>query len=101
VVNVGSVAFAHFARIFQRQGLDDQARAVKWLGTRVVCVRDLDLWPEAARKAEDNPYGFEVPQAGNQHYWESHYADNPQGRANWIAKPTGRSSCVSGRHETR
>lgn len=85
VVNVGSVAFAHFARIFQRPGLDDPAHAAKWLGTRVVCVRDLDLWPEPARKADGNPYGFVVPQAGNQHYWESHYAGNPQGRANWIA----------------
>ncbi|ACE93643.1 hypothetical protein RHECIAT_PA0000299 (plasmid) [Rhizobium etli CIAT 652] len=85
VVNVGSIAFAPFARIFQRAGMDDPADSGKWLRTRVVCLRDLDLWPEPARIADGNIYGFQETKPGNQQYWESHYAENAQGRLNWIA----------------
>ncbi|MCA0401555.1 MAG: AAA family ATPase [Proteobacteria bacterium] len=85
VINVGSIAFAPFARIFQRVGIDDPENSAEWLGTRVVCLRDLDLWPEPARIAEGNIYGFQEAKAGNRQYWESHYADNAQGRLDWIA----------------
>jgi putative ATP-dependent endonuclease of the OLD family len=85
VVNVGSIAFAPYARIFQRAGLDDPANSGGWLGTRVVCLRDLDLWPEPARIAEGNIYGFQEAKPRNQQYWESHYQDNAQGRLDWIA----------------
>ncbi|WP_339709825.1 AAA family ATPase [uncultured Sphingosinicella sp.] len=85
VVNVGSIAFAPYARIFQRAGMDDPANSAEWLGMRVVCLRDLDLWPEPARIAEGNIYGFQEAKPGNQQYWESHYAENAQGRLNWIA----------------
>lgn len=83
VVNVGSLAFVHFARIFQRRGKDDLP--AEWLSTRVVCLRDLDLWPERAKKADGNAYGFIEAKAGNQAYWESHYAGNAAGRTQWVA----------------
>ncbi|TIP10710.1 ATP-dependent endonuclease [Mesorhizobium sp.] len=83
VVNVGSLAFGHFARIFQRRGKD--ALQAEWLSTRVACVRDLDLRPERAKIAEGNIYGFKKAVPRNQAYWESHYADNPGGRTQWIA----------------
>lgn len=82
VVNVGSIAFAPFARIFQRAGVTDPA---KWIGVRVVCMRDLDLWPEPARVADGNEYGFKVVKPKNQQYWESHYEGDPDARAEWIA----------------
>lgn len=85
VVNVGSLAFAPFARIFQRAGMDDPADSAEWLCTRVVCLRDLDLWPEPARIANGNIYGFQEAKPGNLQYWESHYAVNAQGRLSWIA----------------
>ncbi|CAI2934339.1 ATP-dependent nuclease [Aminobacter niigataensis] len=87
VVNVGSLAFGHFARIFQRKGKD--ALPAEWLNTRVACMRDLDLWPERAKVAEGNMYGFKEGKLGNQAYWESHYADNPGGRTQWIATRKG------------
>ncbi|KAB2727993.1 ATP-dependent nuclease [Brucella anthropi] len=83
VVNVGSLAFGHFAKIFQRNGKD--ATPPDWLNIRVACVRDLDLRPERAKIAEGNAYGFKKALPRNQAYWESHYVGNPAGRAQWIA----------------
>ncbi|WP_353642515.1 AAA family ATPase [Mesorhizobium sp. WSM2239] len=82
VINVGSIAFAPFANIFQRRGKD--AEPVEWLSTRIACLRDLDLWPERAKIAEGNPYGFIESKERNQHYWESHYAGNAAGRTQWM-----------------
>lgn len=53
IVNVGSTAHARYAKIFQRK---DPRR---WIPIRVVCVRDLDLWPRrAALQGPTDTIGF-------------------------------------------
>lgn len=84
IVNVGSTAFARYANIFRRRGLNDEQYQDHWLPIPVVCVRDMDLRPEAAKIAADNPLGFIEYMAGGAAYWESHYATNPAGREAWI-----------------
>jgi putative ATP-dependent endonuclease of the OLD family len=53
VVNVGSTAYARYAKIFQR------SNPAIWLPIRVVCIRDLDLWPRRAeRQGPEDKIGF-------------------------------------------
>jgi putative ATP-dependent endonuclease of OLD family len=75
IVNVGSTACARYAKIFQRK---DQS---KWIPIRVMCLRDLDLWPRRAafQGAGDN-IGFKevLPkkvsgQGGNEARWIDFY----------------------------
>lgn len=80
IVNVGNTAFARYAKIFRRKGLDAPENASKWLPTKVVCLRDLDLWPERARKLDDaDLVGFKVRKeptngrGGNLRNWLSGY----------------------------
>jgi putative ATP-dependent endonuclease of OLD family len=81
VVNVGGTAFSRYAKIFQRKGLNDASNASKWLPIRVLCLRDLDLWPDRAMKREDaDEIGFKErkqPNAqghgGNLDNWLSSY----------------------------
>ncbi len=84
IVNVGSTAFARYASIFKRRGLNDEQQRGDWLPIPVVCVRDMDLRPEGARIAEGNPLGFIEYKAKGAGYWESTYAENPEGRQAWI-----------------
>ncbi|MBW2187537.1 MAG: AAA family ATPase [Deltaproteobacteria bacterium] len=53
-----SGSWKRFAKLFLRQGKDDEPNA--WPATRVCVLRDLDLWPDCAeRKVDDsNVYGF-------------------------------------------
>lgn len=72
IVNVGSTAYARFAKIFQRhQAVPD---ATKWLGVKIACVRDLDLWPARADKAISADVGFKDLKPGNRHYWVTRQA---------------------------
>ena len=72
VVNVGSTAYARFAKIFLRALSSDDDTSDHWLNIPVACLRDLDLWPEKADKAVDPEIGFkelkEGPR-GNENYW--------------------------------
>jgi len=77
VVNVGSTAYARFAKIFQRKDVGDDPS--KWLDVKVACVRDLDLWPERADKALAPEIGFKELKPGNRHYWVTRLA--PDGTA--------------------
>ena len=78
VVNIGSTAFARYAKIFQRKGLDKDTCEDKYLPVKVACIRDLDLWPEKARKSDNNPLGFKEWKDKNQRKWLSYYKDKPQ-----------------------
>jgi putative ATP-dependent endonuclease of OLD family len=78
VVNVGSTAFARYAKIFHRAGKDDVANSDEWMPIRVVCLRDLDRWPARAEKKDKNDaIGFKErkepgPNArGNLDYWQN------------------------------
>lgn len=86
IVNVGSTAFAHFAKIFQRKGLDAAEHEAAWIPTKVVCLRDLDLWPEKAKSGTESAHGFKEWKEGNKQYWESYYANDPQRRDEWIQR---------------
>ena len=97
IVNVGSTAFGRFARIFRRKSLDAPEEQANWLPTRVVCLRDLDLWPEKAKMGNDNPLGFVEWKEGNKQYWESYYATEPKKRDAWLdskKEPKGQNVCV-------
>jgi putative ATP-dependent endonuclease of the OLD family len=62
IVNVGSTAYARYAKIFQRR---DTSR---WIPIRVMCVRDLDLWPRrAAFQGPGDNIGFKevLPKKSN------------------------------------
>jgi putative ATP-dependent endonuclease of OLD family len=75
IVNVGSTAYARYAKIFQRK---DPSR---WLPIRVLCVRDLDLWPRrAAFRGPGDNIGFKevLPKkpngkGGNEARWIDFY----------------------------
>lgn len=81
VVNIGNVAFVRYAKIFQRKGLSDYSNKSKWLPTQVVCLRDLDLWPDRAeQQGSDDPIGFKERkppnaqnQGGNAANWKTNY----------------------------
>lgn len=84
IVNVGSTAFARYANIFKRRGLNDEQHQIDWFPVPVVCIRDMDLRPEGAKITADNPLGFIEFRAKGAAYWESHYLENPDGRQAWI-----------------
>jgi putative ATP-dependent endonuclease of OLD family len=75
IVNVGSTAYARYAKIFQRR---DPSR---WIPIRVMCVRDLDLWPRrAALQGPSDTIGFKevLPKkpngkGGNEARWIDFY----------------------------
>jgi putative ATP-dependent endonuclease of OLD family len=77
IVNVGSTAYARYARIFQRKD------AQRWIPIRVVCIRDLDLWPRrAALQGPTDAIGFKevLPKkangkGGNAARWIDFYTD--------------------------
>ena len=82
LVNVGSTAFARYANIFKRDGLNSKEHSQKWLPTKVACLRDLDLWPDEA-EINKSPYGYkaklepdEKGRGGNLRWWKSYYDDN-------------------------
>ncbi len=67
IVNVGSTAYARYAKIFQRKD------AQRWIPIRVVCIRDLDLWPRrAALQGPTDTIGFKevLPKKANGKGWE-------------------------------
>ncbi|TCR80782.1 AAA family ATPase [Rhizobium sp. BK376] len=84
IVNVGSTAFARYANIFKRRNLGDAQHVGSWLPIPVVCVRDMDLRPEGAKIAEDNPFGFIPYKPRGAVYWESHYDGNAEARTAWV-----------------
>jgi putative ATP-dependent endonuclease of the OLD family len=71
-----SGSWKRFAKLFLRQGKDDESD--EWPSTRVCVLRDLDLWPACAEEKADgsNLYGFLDKKApgpgrrGNLEYWE-------------------------------
>ena len=66
VVNVGSTAYARYAKIFLRKGQDNNKDA--WLPIKVACLRDLDLWPEKADE-DVNESGFKELKDRNKKMW--------------------------------
>jgi putative ATP-dependent endonuclease of OLD family len=68
IVNVGGTAYARYAKIFPRPGVDE--RPWEWLPIKVACLRDLDLWPEAADKDARPDVGFISVSDRNKGYWE-------------------------------
>lgn len=81
MINVGSTAFARYARIFRRKNLDSVEHSDRWIPTRVSCLRDIDLWPaRAERQGNGDAIGFKLrkpPDAqgrgGNLSYWLDQY----------------------------
>lgn len=81
VVNVGNTAFARYAKIFQRRGLNESSKTEQWLPIKVICLRDLDLWPARAQKQnEHDQIGFKeriapnaLGQGGNISNWMDSY----------------------------
>ena len=82
IVNVGSTAYARYAKIFQRK---DPSR---WIPIRVMCVRDLDLWPRrAAFQGPEDNIGFKevLPKkangkGGNEARWIDFYTTQKRSR---------------------
>jgi len=70
IVNVGSTAYARYAKIFMRNNSD-----LGLLSIPVACVRDLDLWPEKADKDDFPDIGFKGFKPGNKIYWEPRSKD--------------------------
>lgn len=66
IVNVGSTAYARFAKIFVRKLAKESD---DWLDIPVACLRDLDLWPEKADKVVDEDLGWKTLKKGNKHFW--------------------------------
>ncbi|TYC64492.1 AAA family ATPase [Rhodobacterales bacterium] len=77
-----SGSWKRFARLFLRPGKDNEAESKDWYPVNVAVLRDLDLWPQCAKSADYNEYGFvdfKAPNpvtgsGGNESYWEN---DNP------------------------
>jgi putative ATP-dependent endonuclease of OLD family len=75
IINVGSTAYARFAKIFQRRD------STRWIPIRVMCVRDLDLWPRRAERQEPaDEIGFKLAipkkangKGGNEARWRDFY----------------------------
>jgi len=66
-----SGSWKRFAKLFLRQGQDENHDV--WSPSKVCVLRDLDLWPDCAEEkdGDDNPYGFKIRSNGNQRYWRS------------------------------
>lgn len=72
IVNVGSTAYARYAKVFQRNLDNAHDTAENWLDIPVACLRDLDLWPEKADKANAAGIGWKELKEGargNKHLW--------------------------------
>lgn len=72
VVNVGNTAYARYAKVFQRHLDDAHDVAENWVDVPVACLRDLDLWPEKADKANGAGIGWKELKEGargNEHLW--------------------------------
>ena len=69
IVNVGNTAYARYAKIFLRAGMD--AEPNNWLPVQVACLRDLDLWPEKADEQLFPTIGFKEVKDRNKLFWES------------------------------
>jgi putative ATP-dependent endonuclease of OLD family len=70
IVNVGSTAFARYAHIFQRKGLNEAKHSSEWIPIKVVCLRDLDLWPDRAEcQGDDDSIGFKKRLPRNHSNW--------------------------------
>lgn len=103
VVNMGNTAFARYAKIFKRKGLDDDVHKDEWMPIKVACLRDLDLWPDKAEDTPENePFGFkkkrlpnENNQGGNLRYWKStHSPEELQEIINSKNSPDGQNVIV-------
>lgn len=68
IVNVGNTAYARYAKIFlRRSALENNT---PYIPVKVACLRDIDLWPEAADAEANADVGFkELKQPGNSRYW--------------------------------
>jgi putative ATP-dependent endonuclease of OLD family len=67
VVNVGNTAYMRYAKIFLRSaGLSGTASKIP---IRVACLRDIDLWPEAADVDVNEDVGFKTLKTRNKHFW--------------------------------
>lgn len=66
IVNVGNTAYTRYAKIFLRKAVLDGLG--ENLPIRVGCLRDLDLWPEAADKTVYDG-GFKEVKSRNKQYW--------------------------------
>lgn len=67
IVNVGNTAYARYAKIFLREGMNKKPE--KWLPVSVACLRDLDLWPYKADKDLYPEIGFKTVNNRNKKYW--------------------------------
>lgn len=67
VVNVGNTAYTRYAKIFLRRAALNSDTSK--LPIRVACLRDIDLWPEAADKAVNGNVGFKEVKTRNKHFW--------------------------------
>jgi putative ATP-dependent endonuclease of OLD family len=67
VVNVGNTAYTRYAKIFLRRAVLNGSTYK--IPIRVACVRDIDLWPEAADSAVNDEVGFKILKSGNKHFW--------------------------------
>lgn len=82
-----SGSWKRFAKLFLRNGKDEDA--IAWVPTKVCVLRDLDLRPLCAEEKDDgtNPYGFLVRKepgtdgrGGNLAYWEHADEEERQGQ---------------------
>lgn len=67
VVNVGNTAYTRYAKIFLRRAALNSDTSN--LPIRVACIRDIDLWPEAADSAVNSEEGFKTLKPRNKHFW--------------------------------
>ncbi|MCG8610496.1 MAG: AAA family ATPase [Pseudomonadales bacterium] len=67
VVNVGNTAYTRYAKIFLRRAVLNGSPSK--MPIRVACLRDIDLWPEAADRAVSDDVGFKTLKSGNKHFW--------------------------------
>lgn len=67
VVNVGNTAYMRYAKIFLRRAALNSDKSK--LPIRVACLRDIDLWPEAADRAVNDEVGFKTLKPRNKHFW--------------------------------
>ena len=69
IINVGSTAYARFAKVFLRELNDDNDVSGNWLDLPIACVRDIDLWPAKADKEHQVGIGWKDLKPKNKRYW--------------------------------
>lgn len=67
VVNVGNTAYTRYAKIFLRRAVLSGSGSK--IPIRVACLRDIDLWPEAADSEVNTDVGFKTLKSRNKHFW--------------------------------